>query len=128
MHARRAGVSVHHESHNGMSTSETAGRLKQLIDQLAHQVGYDKRRILVKVDDDGVGGGVVDQYGEYNFVGLSASNVAMEEEKYPNRRRELWFAVAERRQENRLDLSMLSEDAKTELRRQFMVPKWKMDG
>ena len=127
MHVRRGGVSIHHESHNGMSTSETAGRLKQLVDQVAQRVGCQKNQVLVKVDDDGVGGGVVDQRGKYNFVGLSASNIAIESEKYPNRRSEFWFGVAERANELRLDFSMLDSDSLIEMRRQFMAPKWKMD-
>lgn len=127
IHARRGGVSLQHESHNGMSTSETAGRLKQVIDRLAHQCGCERKQVIAKIDDDGVGGGVVDQKGTYNFIGLSAANRAIEEEKYPNRRSEFWFATAERANDNRLDLSLLSPDVLNDLRRQFMAPKWKMD-
>jgi len=127
IHVRRSCVSIHHESHNGMSTSQTAGRLKQIVDEVANQANCEKNQIVVKVDDDGVGGGVIDQRGAYNFVGLSAGSRALEEDKYPNRRSEFWFSTAARADDNRLDFSHLSPEALTDLRRQFMAPKWKLD-
>jgi hypothetical protein len=45
---------VHHESHNGWSTSQTAGRLVQLMDE------YDIPPERVAIDTTGVGAGVAD--------------------------------------------------------------------
>jgi hypothetical protein len=128
MHVRRGPVSLHHEAHNGWPTDRTTGRLKELAAEYGQQAGQEAAAVLVKVDDDGVGGAVYDQRGEYNFVGLSAASVAMEPEKYPNRRSEFWFAVAERANEGRLDLSRLSADSLNDLRSQLMAPRWKQDG
>ena len=83
--------------------------------------------MVAKIDDDGVGGGVVDQADGYTFVGVSASASAIEAEKYPNRRSELWFSVAERADDGTLDLSRLPAETLRELRRQAMGPRWSLD-
>jgi hypothetical protein len=85
------------------------------------------QNVVCKVDDDGVGGGVVDQATGYSFVPLSAGSTAMEPENYPNRRSELWFTVAERANEDRLDLSRIPLDVRLELKRQAMMPTWRQD-
>ena len=127
IHVRRGGVSFHHESHSGWTTDRTAGRLKELCDEWGFKTGQDPLKIPVKVDDDGVGGGVVDQRGNYDFVGIGAGTSAIDEEHYPNRRSELWFTTAGRALEGRLDFSLLPTDVLTELRRQMMAPTWKLD-
>lgn len=127
MHVRRGPVSLHHEAHNGWSTVQTAGRLKELCRQWGQYAGMMPQCVICKVDDDGVGGGVVDQASDYSFVPLSAGSTAMEAENYPNRRSELWFAVADRANEGKLDLSRIPIDVRLELKRQAMMPTWKQD-
>ncbi|MCB0207719.1 MAG: hypothetical protein KDJ52_00225 [Anaerolineae bacterium] len=127
IHVRRGPVSLHHEAANGWGTNETAGRLKQLADKWGQHCGTEGRQIAVKVDDDGVGGGVVDQKEDYKFIPVSAASAAIEPERYPNRRSELWFAVAERADEGRLSLVRLPPEVRLELRRQAMAPTWKVD-
>jgi hypothetical protein len=127
IHVRRGGVSLHHESANGWDTAETAGRLKEVAREWGRYCGVDGRAVPVVIDDDGVGGGVVDQADGYNFIGLSGQSDAVEPEDYPNRRSELWFTVAERAFAGRLSLARLSEEARRELRRQAMAPTWKLD-
>lgn len=124
--ARRGPCGLHHETHNGWDTVQTAGRLKQLCGMLA-QKGEDPKRVQVNIDDDGVGGGVTDQRGDYNFVGLSGANAAMQPDDYPNRRSEMWFATAERADRGGLDLSRLTDASRALLRRQAMAPSWKVD-
>lgn len=127
IHVRRGPVSLHHEAHNGWDTTRTAGRLKELAREYGKRSGVDGNRILVKIDDDGVGGGVVDQRDGYRFVPISAAARAIDSEGYPNRRSELWFAVAERAMSRDLDLSRLPKAVQAELRRQCMAPRWKLD-
>ena len=118
---------MHHESANGWDTSETAGRLKEIAREWGRYCGMEPQRVPVIIDDDGVGGGVVDKADGYNFIGLSGQSNAVDQEDYPNRRSELWFTVAERANEGRLSLARLGEDARRELRRQAMAPTWKLD-
>lgn len=130
IHVRRGPVSLHHEAANGWTTDITAGRLKQLADQWGRHCGVEGRRVLVKIDDDGVGGGVTDQRDGYRFVGIHAGSNAIETERYPNRRSELWFALAERALRGDLSLIKLAPETRIELRRQAMAPTWhlKSDG
>jgi hypothetical protein len=123
---RRGAQVLRHETHNGWSTGRTAGRLKNLARELAG-TGEPPEKILIKIDDDGVGGGVVDQAGEYNFVGVAGSERAVDPEGYPNRRSELWFTVAARAARGDLDLSALPEKSLALLRRQAMAPKYNLD-
>lgn len=128
IHVRRGPVSLHHESANGWGTDETAGRLKVLANEWAQYAkGMDARQLLVKVDDDGVGGGVIDQADGYNFQGVSAAEKAIDQEGYPNRRSELWFGLADRATEGNLSLARLPADILREMRRQAMAPTWKLD-
>ncbi|MBV6425151.1 MAG: hypothetical protein NAOJABEB_02965 [Steroidobacteraceae bacterium] len=127
MHVRRGGVSLWHEAHNGWGTDQTAGRLKELAREYGRHCGVDGREVAVKVDDDGVGGGVVDQREDYSFRPVNAGSLPVAEEDYPNRRSELWFVTAERAAEGSLDLSRLSRDVLADLRRQCMAPTWRVD-
>ncbi len=124
--ARRGPCVLHHETHNGWSTAQTAGRLKQLAKEYSLP-GEDPREVAIKVDDDGVGGGVVDAAAGFNFHPVSGASRAQEPEDYPNRRSELWFTVAERADAGRVDLSRLSPDSQKLLRGQLLIPKYKLD-
>jgi hypothetical protein len=127
IHIRRGPVSLYHETANGWSTSSTAGRLKQLADQWGQHCGIAGPQVLVNVDDDGVGGGVVDQADGYRFSGCSGAHKAIEAERYPNRRSEMWFATADRAMSNELSLARLDADTRRELRRQALAPTWEPD-
>jgi hypothetical protein len=127
IHVRRGPVSLHHESANGWDTAQTAGRLKQVANEYGERCGIPGTDVLVKVDDDGIGGAVMDQRGEHRFVPVRASQVAFDYEGYPNRRSELWFAVSERANEGQLSLARLPAHVRQELRRQAMAPTYKVN-
>lgn len=126
MHARRGGCSLWHERHNGWSTGQTAARLKELARELAER-GENPQTIEIRVDDDGVGGGVVDQAHGWRFVPISAAARAIDPEGYPNARSEMWFAAAGRASSGGLDLSRLDSEVQEELRTQLLAPKWRLD-
>jgi hypothetical protein len=123
--ARRGDSVILLEHHNGWSTSQTAGRLKEICRELA-SLPEPPMKIQVRIDDAGVGGGVVDQADGYNFIGVNGASKAISQD-YPNIRSEAWFAVAQMAREGRTDLSRLSAKDQTELRRQCMSPMWKLD-
>lgn len=128
MHVRRGRASLHHEEHNGWSTSATAGRLKALAKTFADP-GEDPREVEIRVDDDGVGGGVTDQLDGWKVIPISAAStkIMTEPDDYPNMRSELWFGTRDRAEEERLDFTRLDEETKTELKRQATAAKYKYD-
>lgn len=126
MIVRRGSCVLHHETHNGWSTQQTAGRLKRLAKEFALP-GQDPLAARIQVDDDGVGGGVTDQRGEFDFAPIRGGQRAIEADGYPNRRSELWFAAADRAAEGRLDLSRLSATTQALLQRQLLAPTWRLD-
>lgn len=127
IHAHRGGVSLLHEEHNGWSTSQTAGRLKQLCQELGQRFGCDARRVPVKVDDDGVGGGVTDQRGDFFFVPVSGASKDCDPD-YPNKRSELWFFTAELASASAITFQRLPANVRRELRRQALAPVYTLDG
>ena len=126
MVVRRGRTALHHETHNGWNTAQIAGRLKQLCTEHAG-AGEAPMSVVVNVDDDGVGGGVVDQAGDFDFRGCGAGERAVRPDDYPNRRSEMWFDVAQRAAQGDLDLSRLPADSLKLLRRQAMAPRWRLD-
>jgi hypothetical protein len=124
---RRGAVVLHAETHNGWETARTLSALKDLAKKWAQVCGVEPKRLLVKVDD--FQGGVCDaaQADGWNFQIINSANVAVDEEGYPNKRSELWFATADRADEGKIDLSLLGDEMKADLRRQVMAPKWKPD-
>lgn len=128
------GVAIHHETHNGWSLDQTAGRLKQLCREMVeHTIKKNKdfagtlkpERIPVKIDCDGLGAGVVDMAGGYNFIAVSGSMVL--DGDYRNMRSELWFAAAERAKEGRLHLGRLPKESLALLRQQAVSPVYKIN-
>jgi hypothetical protein len=136
MHVRWGSVSLHHEAHNGWATDQTAGRLKQLCRewaQFATEVRgsqyppLDPTTIAVKIDDDGVGGGVVDQRGDFAFIGVNAGSSPRRPDDYPNKRSELWFTTAEQARKGLLSITRLPQEIRHRLKQQAMAPTWKLD-
>lgn len=134
----RIGINAMHcEEVNGFKTNETAGRLKELCKEWSdwwndnvRERGTPKmapEEVLCTIDDAGVGGGVVDQSDGYNFVGVNAGSTAMEWEKYPNIRSELWFNTTSRAERGELATGRLSKETRLALRVQAMAPPYKLD-
>jgi hypothetical protein len=137
IHVRWGNLSLMHEAWNGWSVDKVAGRLKYWCRYAAeyhrrmqpqHATLTMPQQIRVKVDDDGVGGGVIDLADDYCFVPISAASKPMDQEGYPNKRSELWFQTALRAREGRVDFSRLPRDVQIRLRQQAVAPQWAMDG
>jgi hypothetical protein len=69
-------------------------KLVYIADEVERFVGFNKT-IRIKIDDTGVGGGVVDilQAKGYNVVPINFGADAKEPDKYPNTISEMWFEV-----------------------------------
>lgn len=138
IHVRCGAVSLHHEAINGQATDATAGRLTQLAREWAawhtarrdpHAAPIDPKKLRIQVDDDGVGGGVVDllRTAGYCVVPVNAACAAYDQTAYPNVRSELWFAAAARARARRVSLARLPAKVRHKLRVQAMAPTYKLD-
>ena len=138
-HVRWGSVSVHHESHNGWDTVKSAHALIELANIWAGHLNakLDKasakvlvKQIPIKVDDDGVGGGVSDilRNEGHRVISVNAGTVATQQDFYPNKRSELWFNTAKKARKGEVCISQLAPRIRHRLKVQAMAPTWQMDG
>lgn len=128
-HVRRGGNSRHHESANGLNTVQVANRCKDLADRFGREVGVEPKRVLIAVDDCGVGGGVTDQLqaSGWNAYGVNVATEAPDDTEYPNLRSCLWFGLAEAAADGNLSFAHLPDGVKQDLRNELLAPKYTMD-
>jgi len=76
------------ETHEKKRTTETCDLLEDFL-------GFDTR-ILLKIDDGGVGGGVVDEMIKrgYHVIAINFGGEPKDKDKYPNLISEMWFSFA----------------------------------
>lgn len=129
IHIRIGGCSLHHEAVNGWGTVEVARRLQYLSQQWGERFSVEGRRVLIAVDDCGVGGGVTDWLASIGWTvcGVNVSTTAPDEEKFDNLRSSLWCELADEGARGNLDFSRLSREAQQTLRREFPSQQYKLD-
>lgn len=105
--------------YRGKPITATAGNV------MAEARKYPAKATTVVIDDDGVGGGVTDIVREkleplgYQVVGFNANATAYQDD-YPNRRSELWFAMAD-------ELPKLDLDGDDQLAADLTAPVYTFD-
>lgn len=97
------------EGYHKQSTSETTGRIIQMARRY-HGLFPRITEVLIKIDDDGVGGGVTDQLEEImktelfpftiRILPIGNGRRAHDHEHYENRGTEIWASVRDRLQDN----------------------------
>lgn len=85
--------------------SYTKLRTTEVCDKVEDFAGYDKK-VLIKIDDTGVGGGVTDEMMKrgYNVMAINFGAKPDDPDKYPNLISEAWFYLAEIIDQVQLDL------------------------
>lgn len=150
IHARWGSLSLSHGARQGLRTTEMTGWVIETATELAQLVNERRKNeragrpiviaqeIPLKIDDDGVGGGVVDQLFEqgFNVIPVGAGSVPQDPARYLNKRSELWFTTVRRAIEggvafcelgsDGIAYSRLDTDAVSRLKLQAMAPKWKL--
>lgn len=153
IHVRKGGTSLWHESHNGWGGDQIIGRLESLAAQFAKQFSvagppnpayYNRplwakeninpREIPIVVDDDGIGGIVVNvgRKEGFNFLGVSNASIPIEplNEDYPNIRSWLWFSMVACALQGNCTLKILAKEcpqALQQLRDQLLGPTYHLD-
>jgi hypothetical protein len=110
-------------------TQWTVDAVAKAADRLAeaHRVG--RKQIRIKVDDVGVGGGVTDALKRrgYRVIPVGAGNKPRDPDRFRTRRDELWFGMADRVKERRLDLTRLPRALREELCSELSAPRFTID-
>jgi hypothetical protein len=138
IHVRWGAVSIWHETANTLKPVHIGQRLKLCAEQAAKYYNAAKpsgaepikpQAIQIFVDDDGTGGAIASylQAEGYNVTPIGAGTRAIDEERYPRRRDELWFRAAERAREGRIYLGRLDKATLRRLRQQLMAPAFTLD-
>jgi hypothetical protein len=143
IHVRRGNVSLEHRTYRKQDTLATANTLKELCHKWGPKFNVWPHLVPCLIDDDGVGGGVVDnrvstagpadiaagrEWGRaYNFIPIRASTLPRRPERYPNVRSELLFDLAERMANGLISLAGLPRDTMLELRRQAIGITYNLD-
>ena len=112
-----------------LSTVGVTGRVIDAMRTVAQQQEIPISEVTVVVDDDGVGGGVTDLLlsQDVHTIPVNASTVAFYEDKYPNRRSELWFQGAEAGRLGLLDMTRMPQWDYTELRSDLLASMYSHD-
>lgn len=157
VHSRWGCLSLAHIERRGIRATEIAGLLIETAKGLAEMVNMMRtqenakrpiataQEIKIVVDDDNLGGAVVDILFEqgYNVIPVRAGTQALDPTRYPNKRSELWFVTANRALKGGVAFSTLSseigKDGKSKsysrldreslkrLRLQALAPRWQLD-
>lgn len=153
IHVRKGGTSLHHESHNGWGGDQIIGRLQSLAAQYSKQFmiagppnpqnynrplwekdPIDARQIPIVVDDDGIGGIVVNvgRKEGFNFLGVSNASKPVEplDEDYDKIRSWLWFSMVQCAMRGGVTLKILARDCPrdyAQLRQQLLGPTYHLD-
>jgi hypothetical protein len=131
---RQGITALHHEKHHAWDALQIAEHLKHLADKYGTEAGmHDPKEIVIRVDTTG-NDAVFSHRGDYNFVSVNASSKAVQQEKYPNRRSELWFETREKGEalipdetgelRTLIDLSRLSEDSLKQIKKQLQAARF----
>jgi hypothetical protein len=123
---QRAGKFLHSEARAKQGTDTTAIWLRELADRFAKPLGMDPRKVPIRIDDTGVGGGVTDQNQGYLFIPVIAQARAMNEFRYPDKRSEILFSLAERLKTD-IDLKDMPVNVRSEVVKQATKVGWKPD-
>lgn len=137
IHTRIGPNSLAHESANGWGVDQTSGRLIELAREWADtfsasrpdRVALKPQEIKIKVDDDGVGGGVSDVLRSqgYNATPVSAASRPNDPNRFPKRRDELWFDVARRAAAGLVRLRAIPLKLRQRIRVQALGPIYQVD-
>lgn len=136
VHVRWANTSLYHDARNGWGTMQIASWLKEVAERWAAEATSRRPKeskpiewtqIPIKIDDDGVGGGVVDVLQSWGaFVVPVGAGTRSISGRYPNRRSELWFQVADRATGGHVALGKLPSATLGRMRAQALAVQYQV--
>lgn len=113
-----------------MDLDFVVGATIDLLNDVAETLEFDARLMPIHVDvTGGLGAGPAVNLRNlgYTVVEVNSSSKAIEEERYPNKRSELWMHLRERVRTRDFDASRIPKDLRETLLRELTTPTWKPD-
>jgi hypothetical protein len=114
------------KEYRGLSTKEFAEKIKEFCNKYASK-NQPEYKIPVLIDEGGVGGGVVDNRGQYLFYGVNSSSEAVRWREFPNTRSSLWFEASELAIEGKISISRLPINEREKLCEELRTPIYVVD-
>lgn len=129
IHGRRGGRSFFHLEANGWDTVQTVRETCRAVWDAARARNLQPKSVPIKVDDTGVGGGVTDGLRAEGFsvFPINFAAKALFSEKYPNRRSELWFELADAARRGEISFKSLNREVRDDLGAQLLSPNYHLD-
>jgi hypothetical protein len=131
---------LRHESFNGWMAPRIALYLRELCEWVAEYANQERakrglqaarpisaKEIPCKLDDDATGGAVRALSEGYLFIPVGATQKSYWEERYPNKRSEMWFTTKERATKGLMSWKLLPQPVRERLKVQALAPLWKPD-
>ena len=121
---------VHLREIRKMDVDVVAGALINTADEWGPKLSTDPKKIPIRIDVTGglgVAPAVMVANAGYHTIEVNSSSTAIEKERYPNKRSELWFTLRERARTKDLDLSFLPDEMRKKLVRELSTPTWNPD-
>jgi hypothetical protein len=118
------------DEENQLDVDALAGRVIIRVEEWAPICQVNPKTVPIRVDVTG-GLGVAPvvflRNAGYNAIEVNSSSRAIERERYPNKRSELWFTVRDRVRTKDFDLSRLAPDVRRRVERELATPTWEPD-
>jgi hypothetical protein len=126
---RRGPNLIHVEELSGYSLTQTAAHAKRLA--LKYAGMNDPKKIPIYVDAVGLGEGLMEMsgqgYGKYNFIAIKGSHKAISElaeERYQNRRTQLYINLRNLAREKKISMAMLPQKDQHNILKQLRIPEF----
>jgi hypothetical protein len=133
--ARRGPVALHLEAHNGWTLDQTAGRLKRLCREIVTELKREEpdwdirpEDVPVCIDCDGLGVGLLDHAGEFNFAAVHGMSTPRDTQQFFNARSEMWFGPPGLARDGKLSLARLPRHTLNALKQEALSVQWKVNG
>lgn len=128
LYLRRGPVVLKRLAYAKQDLMATTGRIVQALTDIAGEYQVEAKMVGLSIDDSGLGGGVTDRLRElgYTVNAINNGERALRPEDYFNRGSELWFALANRAQKLRLNLSRLPDDVYRKVSAELRARRYKM--
>lgn len=126
---RKGRTCVDLQRRNGFTTTELAEEVEKIALQWAEEFDIPVRGIPIKIDVTGIGWGAFDILYDagYNVIDIDFGSSALEKDKYPNKRCEIHFSVADLGMEGKIDLTRIEDEYKNFIRQQALGVEFSYD-